>query len=106
MNILFRCDGSVEIGMGHVVRCMALAEHLKDMRGCDIHFAMRKSELGINKVKELYPVIESNEETFNYEDWLYDCISQTQSEILIMDMRDGFTREQLKSLKKKVELKW
>ena len=105
MNILFRCDGSVEIGMGHVIRCLALADHLKENHGCKIHFAMRKSELGINRVKKSYPVIEANEQSFDYVDWFFDCISQTQSKILIMDMRDGLTKEQLKLIKKKTGIK-
>ena len=105
MNILFRCDGSVKIGMGHVVRCLAWADHLKENHDCKIHFAMRKSELGINRVKKSYPVIEANEQSFDYVDWFFDCISQTQSKILIMDMRDGLTKEQLKLIKKKTGIK-
>jgi UDP-2,4-diacetamido-2,4,6-trideoxy-beta-L-altropyranose hydrolase len=105
MNILFRCDGSVKIGMGHVIRCLALADHLKENHGCKIHFAMRKSELGINRVKKSYPVIESHEESFKYVKWLSDCIDQTKSDTLIMDMRDGLTREELKSIKKKTGIK-
>ena len=88
MNILFRCDGSVEVGMGHVVRCLALADHLKEIKDCSIHFAIRHSELGIKKVKETYPVIRSKEESFNYIKWLSDCIIRTNSDTLIMDMRD------------------
>ena len=105
MNILFRCDGSIKIGMGHVIRCLALADHLKENHGCKIHFAMRKSELGINRVKKSYPVIEANEQSFDYVDWFFDCISQTQSKILIMDMRDGLTKEQLKLIKNKTSIK-
>ena len=91
--------------MGHVIRCLALADHLKENHGCKIHFAMRKSELGINRVKKSYPVIEANEQSFDYVDWFFDCISQTQSKILIMDMRDGLTKEQLKLIKKKTGIK-
>jgi len=105
MNILFRCDGSVKIGMGHVVRCLALADHLKENHGCNIHFAMRQSELGMNKVKESYKVVDSNEDSFNYVKWLSDCISNTKSDILIMDMRDGLTRKELRSIKKKTGIK-
>jgi UDP-2,4-diacetamido-2,4,6-trideoxy-beta-L-altropyranose hydrolase len=105
VNILFRCDGSVEIGMGHVIRCLALADHLKENHDCKINFAMRKSELGISKVKDSYPVLESNEESFNYVAWLTSCIDQSNAEILIMDMRDGLTKEQLQEIKKRTGIK-
>lgn len=39
-GILFRCDGSPSIGMGHVVRCSALALALKK-RGCPVAVVMR-----------------------------------------------------------------
>jgi spore coat polysaccharide biosynthesis protein SpsF len=39
--IVFRCDGSPSIGMGHVVRSAALATALRE-RGCDVRFAMRE----------------------------------------------------------------
>ena len=105
MNILFRCDGSVKIGMGHVVRSLALADHLRENYSCNIQFAMRKSELGINKVKETYPVLQSNEKDLQYSKWLTDCIHKTNANIIIMDMRDGLSREKLKSIKKKTGIK-
>jgi spore coat polysaccharide biosynthesis protein SpsF len=39
-GVLFRCDGSTSIGMGHVVRSSALAAALR-ARGCDVRFAIR-----------------------------------------------------------------
>ena len=57
MNILFRCDGSIEIGMGHVVRCLALAGELSQNHNSNITFAMRASKLGIEKVNKIYPVL-------------------------------------------------
>ena len=99
MNILFRCDGSIEIGMGHVVRCLALADHLKERHNSAIYFAIRKSELGINTLRKSYFVIQPDKNEFNYKEWLIDCINKTESKILIMDVRDGLSRNQLKQIK-------
>ena len=104
MNILFRCDGSVEIGMGHIVRCVALAEELQETQNCNITFAMRKSELGMNNVNIKYPVIVSNEELFNYENWLSECIEDTDADVLILDARDNLDKYVVKRLKEKYKL--
>ncbi len=40
MNIIFRTDASVNIGTGHVMRCLALAEELRQ-KGTDINFICR-----------------------------------------------------------------
>jgi len=105
LNILFRCDGSVNIGMGHIVRSLALADKLNEEYECKIFFAIRSSILAINKVKEKYYVFESDEVNFNYKEWLYECIKKMNISIFIMDMRDGLSRSDLKELKLEANIK-
>ena len=40
MKIVFRVDSSLEIGTGHVMRCLALADILRDQNS-DIYFICR-----------------------------------------------------------------
>ena len=47
MNILIRTDSSFEIGSGHVVRCLTLAEALKDL-GADVSFITSEQRGNIN----------------------------------------------------------
>lgn len=93
--------------MGHVIRCLALADELNVTFNYNIHFAMRRSALGINKVKETYAVLESSEmdNNFNYASWLEDCIKKTAADVLVLDVRDGFKRQGLKQLKQKTGIK-
>lgn len=43
MKILFRADASIEIGAGHIMRCMVLAEKLKN-QGFDCTFVCRNNQ--------------------------------------------------------------
>lgn len=40
LSFVFRCDGSTQIGMGHVMRCRTLAQALRE-GGHRVHFVMR-----------------------------------------------------------------
>ncbi|WP_321338268.1 UDP-2,4-diacetamido-2,4,6-trideoxy-beta-L-altropyranose hydrolase [uncultured Cohaesibacter sp.] len=43
MNVVFRADASLDIGSGHVMRCLTLANALK-MRGCKVSFICRSTK--------------------------------------------------------------
>ena len=43
MNIIFRVDASLKMGTGHVMRCLTLAQVLKE-NGANIKFICRKHE--------------------------------------------------------------
>jgi len=105
MNILFRCDGSIDLGLGHIIRCIALADYFRKNYVCNIRFAIRHSKFSAQIIEKKYNVFKSDEKNFKYVEWLVSCINLSNSDILIMDMRDGLTINQLKSVKNKTNIK-
>jgi len=57
MKIVFRVDASLQIGSGHVMRCLTLADELRQ-RGADVRFVCREHPGNLNDLIESkgYPV--------------------------------------------------
>ncbi len=92
-TILIRCDGSQEIGLGHVVRCMALAEELRDSHGCSVTFATVKSGVGTRMIIEAGYPVESKPTGLEEGHWLNDLIADLTPNTIVMDFRTDLDRK-------------
>ncbi len=102
-SVLFRCDGAEDIGLGHIVRCLALAEELKVEYNCQITFAVHRGKPGIDMIKErAYPTITINEDinTFSEKEFLKNAVQESYCNVVIMDFREDISLDFLHSLRK------
>ena len=99
-SVVIRCDGSHHIGLGHIVRCIALARELHDVHQRDVVFAMRADPLGFAMVREAgFVVIEAPVgAAFRHDVWLTDVLKSTGAEILVLDVRDDLTVAQVRAV--------
>ncbi len=101
-SILIRCDGNEEIGLGHVVRCLALADELRDSYNCSASFAVR-GDLGRGIIAaKKYPIVavNENEKVLNQEEYLINAIKKSACQVLILDLREHIPSLFLESVRK------
>ncbi len=96
--ILIRCDASPEIGLGHVVRCVALADQLRLNHDVCVGFAMREGSLGAEIVRQASYSLLQVPAILDYEAWLSDALRQLGAQVLVADVRDDLSRSTLASL--------
>lgn len=93
-KVLIRCDGDSRTGLGHVVRCLALADTLREKHGCGVVFAMASGEPGVKLVREAgFPLEHRKEE--NEDNWLNGLILNHRPDILVLDVRNDLSVEMI-----------
>ena len=98
---IFRCDASAQIGFGHLIRCLALAEVLRDEQSLGITFVTRPSEAAsrlISQQRHRHWILDENLDAW---DQLEAKVSQDKADVLVLDVRDGVRPPRLESLQRK-----
>jgi len=86
--------------MGHVSRCLALAEELRDEHRADVTFAMRDPDsVGVAAVREKHFEVEPVPADAHAGDWLCAFVASRAARAVIVDVRDDLTRAPLESLR-------
>ncbi len=92
-DVFFRVDGGRSVGMGHVVRCLCLAQALRDLYSCRITFLMSRDEVGISRVSESgWPVVRVSAE---------DLDDTSIADALIIDLPGGVSAQAIRSLRER-----
>lgn len=89
LSALIRCDGGHAIGLGHVVRCLAIATELRDRFAASVRFAMNGEEAALALVRNAaFPIehLKGADEASN----LRACIGAEKPDVVLMDLRTPY----------------
>jgi spore coat polysaccharide biosynthesis predicted glycosyltransferase SpsG len=96
MKIVFRCDASPDIGLGHLIRCLAVAKELQKQN--QIIFATTKDDM-ISYIKEVGFRIIFKEKDETEEKYLKRLNNIIYSNIVVIDKKYLYSIESLNDFK-------
>ena len=90
IKIAFRVDGSNSIGMGHVMRCIALAREFDIVCNSEILFIMKDFKEAVDTVRKNFEVktISKNLGNNANDDYSTNIINKFKPEIIVTDILD------------------
>lgn len=101
-SVVIRCDGGATLGMGHVSRCLALADALRDEYTCAVTFAMRDPDsAGARVVRagryHVDPIAAPEGDDYGAE--LVALAAARSATAIVVDVRDALSRASLEALR-------
>lgn len=100
-RVLVRCDGGRTIGLGHVTRCAALGDALREGHACGVVFAMRGDDIGLERARALgFPVEDGTAVTDADEGaWIEELLERHHAGALVLDVRTPLSRAAVERLR-------
>jgi len=90
-SVLIRCDGDERVGLGHVSRCLAIAEELRDTLGWGVTFALATGDPGSLAIARAgFPVERLADD--GEELWLDSVIARRRPDAMVLDVRTALDR--------------
>ncbi len=89
---LFRCDGDLETGLGHVYRCLALADELRERHGWGVTFAMAAGASGFEVVRKNAHTVEKMPPGSDEGPWMDALIHRLGPDAIVLDVRTDLAR--------------
>ncbi len=85
-RVLVRCDANSTLGFGHLIRCLAVAEELRDSFSCGVRFAMLQDAIAKRMAIEAgFPM--DDVEPADENTWLEKQVETTRTHALLVDVR-------------------
>jgi spore coat polysaccharide biosynthesis protein SpsF len=96
-TVLIRCDGGARIGWGHVVRCRAIAEELREQHSLAPRFAIRGDDAVEETLRAAGFAVDRQPADQDEGAWLASLIERHRPIAALLDVRTALTLEDLRA---------
>ena len=104
MKILFRVDGGLNSGLGHLIRCMAIARRLKDhFKGIKICFLTEENKFSNDLLSKNGFSFEIREK-LSEETFISNSIKKANAAVLFIDKIYPYSAEFIKEIRKQIRV--
>ncbi|TAL60213.1 MAG: hypothetical protein EPN85_07735 [Bacteroidetes bacterium] len=104
MNILIRTDGSRELGNGHIVRMLALADQLLS-HGIPFIFALKFDDFWVNRIREKkYKIVQLSAGSDHVAEFI-GTLKEHKITHLVYDTRGDLSKDEMLVIKNEAKLK-
>lgn len=100
-RVLLRCDGDGSIGLGHVSRCAALGDALREGHACGAIFAMRSGAAGFAMAEARGFRVERGQDVDDEREgeWIERLVRETNARAIVLDVRTPLPRAAVERLR-------
>jgi len=103
LQVLVRCDGGAGLGLGHVRRCLAIAETLRDGEGATVHAAIVRDDQAAEAFQALAFRVHrppaADPEPAAEARWLCELAAGHDHQAILLDLRNGLGPAELEALR-------
>lgn len=97
-SVLIRCDGGRELGLGHIVRCLAIATALRDRFSAAVTFAVGGDEAAFELVHaQAFPIKRMSDRASRSE--LKTALHTVLPDVTLLDLRTPFDPDEISTIR-------
>lgn len=99
VRVLIRCDGGAQIGWGHVIRCLSIADALREEQGAFVQFLTQGDAAVLEQIRSSSFRVTELDGAVDESEQIAAACESLAIDVLFLDIRTGLSRSAVERLR-------